>query len=83
MKERTCKICGKPFQPYRTAQLCCSRECMRENVKLHSKEKRQRETSLRLEAKKMQKQKTNWAEITKKCKEAGLSYGQAVAKGVI
>ena len=83
MKERTCKICGKTFKPTRNSQLCCSDECKRENVKQHSKEKRKRETSLRLEAKKMQKQKTDWAEITRKCKEAGLTYGQAAARGII
>lgn len=27
--------------------------------------------------------KTDWAEIERKCKEAGLSYGYAVARGII
>lgn len=82
MKECTCKICGKTFKPTRGSQLCCSDECKRENVRRHSKELRKRNKSLRLADKKMQKQKTDWAEITKKCKEAGLTYGQAVARGL-
>lgn len=82
-KERTCKICGNTFTPHHSSQLCCDIECMRENVRQHSREKRKRESSLRKIAKGMQKQKTDWAEITRKCEAAGLSYGQAVARGII
>lgn len=82
-KERTCKICGNTFLPNHSSQLCCGQECMRENVRQHSREKRKRASCLRKAAKNMQKQKTDWAEITRKCEEAGLSYGQAVARGII
>ena len=56
---------------------------MKENNKRNIIEKQKRTKALRYMTKSIQKQKTDWAEIVKKCDELGLSYGEATAKGII
>ncbi len=77
IKTKSCEICGEEFKP-KGREKACGDDC-REYGKRLSRAK----FNAKAKAKKKAHKPTNWAEITKKCKEAGLSYGEAVAKGVI
>ena len=76
-KTKSCEICGGKFKP-KGREKACGDDC-REYGKRQSRAK----FNAKAKAKKNAHNPTDWAEITKKCKEAGLTYGQAVAKGVI
>ena len=87
--KRVCKICGTEFVPYNSTQLCCSKECMAKNNYLNVlnyHEKRRLEGRKKIvppATKSKKKQQEEWAVVIRKCKEAGLSYGEAVARGLI
>lgn len=87
--KKVCKICGTEFVPQHSTQLCCTKECMRENGRNQSSsyyKKRKAEGKKNIvppATKSKKKQQEEWAVIIRKCKEAGLSYGEAVAMGVI
>ena len=76
-KKKSCEICGEEFKA-KGREKACGDEC-REYGKRQSRAK----FNAKAKAKKKAHKPTNWAEITKKCKEAGLTYGQAVARGII
>ena len=76
-KTKSCEICGGEFKP-KGREKACGDDC-REFGKRQSRAK----FNAKAKAMKINRKTTNWSEITKKCKEAGLTYGQAVAKGVI
>jgi len=76
-KTKFCEICGGEFKP-KGREKACGDDC-REFGKRQSRAK----FNAKAKAMKNKHKPTNWSEITKKCKEAGLTYGQAVAKGVI
>ncbi len=76
-KTKSCEICSEKFKP-KGREKACSDEC-REYGKRQSRKK----FNEKAKAKKNSRKRTNWAEITKKCKEAGLSYGEAVARRLI
>lgn len=79
-KDKNCKVCGRLFTPKSSADKCCCDECKDYNSKKQRADRYQLEKTQKRQAK---RHKTNWSEITSICKEAGLSYGEAVVKGVI
>ena len=77
MKKKTsCYVCCKQFIAY-GREKCCSDDCRAEGKRLSRARHYNKAKAVKAH------KPTNWAEITKKCKAAGLTYGQAVAKGVI
>ena len=76
---KICKICGETFKTPNSRQQCCPGECQQINRRNHKHEYDRRHK--RKSAK--QNKPTNWREITKRCRELGKSYGQAVADGDI
>lgn len=88
-EERTCRICGETFKPWSNSQACCSKECMEINTKILKHKQLERlkaEKAMqkkRTPTKSKKQQQKEWAEVLRKCEAAGLSYGEAVAKGVI
>lgn len=80
-REKTCKICGNSFKPTYAAEKCCSDECKLKNYERTQATNQERQA---WKAKKAKKPKpTDWSEIVRKCDEAGLTYGQAAARGII
>ncbi|MBR5305966.1 MAG: hypothetical protein IKU47_03495 [Oscillospiraceae bacterium] len=76
---RICVICGEEFQPTSSTGKCCSDECRKVNERI-TYERNKAKVKIK---KRVIVNGTDWGEITRKCKEAGLSYGEAVAKGII
>ena len=81
--ERTviCQQCGKEFTATHPSKKYCSAECLHksrlknsENYRLRNKQAVKRRPA---------KSKTDWAAIVRECKAAGLSYGEATARGII
>ena len=87
---KMCRICGTPFKKNAHNQLYCSKDCKeiamiekemtRSNRTIAEKDKKIKIHNINKRTKAIKKE---WAEIILKCEEAGLSYGEAVAKGVI
>lgn len=78
---KICKICGATFDTPNSRQQCCGAECMRINRKKNKREYNRRQKIKAANAK--NNKPTSWGEISKRCKELGKSYGQAVADGDI
>ena len=77
-----CKYCGKPFYGERASKYCenCKKEAYRYTKRLYYKEhysiKRKRKKSITLTV-------SQWEELSVKLDKMGISYGNAVAKGLI
>ena len=76
-KEKICPICGNEFTP-KGREKVCSDNCREEGKRISNERHKEKVMAM-----KNAQKPTDWKAITKKCKEAGLTYGQAVAKGVI
>lgn len=84
METRVCKICGSVFKTEYLRALCCSDECKIKNAKIN----RQKNSKLRYQANKgrneeMLRKKSNKLTVTNvatMAREAGMTYGQYVAK---
>ena len=74
-REKNCQMCGNVFIPRAPSQKYCCRQCAR---KAEIESNRKSETKKK-NKKSGQHQKAA-AEIATKAREAGLSYGQYVAK---
>lgn len=75
-----CKNCGKKFKRINNNQLYCCAQCGVEYRKKNPKgSKNDKETSGAIRP----KPKTDWAAIVRKCRQLNVSYGEAVAKGLI
>ncbi len=78
--EKTCAICGETFLPNAGTQKYCS-SCRWDIYDASKTRYRAKEIAER--KKRVRKQQKEMSEIIRKCEAAGLSYGEAVAKGVI
>ena len=76
-QKKSCVICGEIFTPKCPSEKCCSDDYKAMNIKLNKANQR-KETIL-----KRKSNRPDWAEIHRKCEAAGLSYGEAVARGII
>lgn len=76
-----CKICGKEFTTSSVAK-CCSEECKKENEKRNvaSYYMRVGKNNKKTKTKAKKEKKLTVTEIAVKAKEAGMSYGQYVAR---
>ena len=87
--KKICEICGAEFTTNRSYQICCSKPCSDINRRIrsdvyHAKIKAEGLKKVVLPAtKSKEKQQEEWAVVLRKCKEAGLSYGEAVARGLV
>ena len=87
---KTCRICGTPFEKKVHNQMYCSDDCCeiaqieramtRANKSVEETDKRIKTRNINKKTKEI---KRMWAEIILECEAAGLSYGEAVARGVI
>jgi predicted nucleic acid-binding Zn ribbon protein len=86
---KMCRICGTSFKRITGNQLYCSKDCqeiamiekqMSRAGRIKDKDKVLKTHNINKRTKEI---KRMWAEIVLKCEEAGLSYGEAVARGVI
>jgi hypothetical protein len=78
--EKICSICGERYEPKSATQKYCAVcRCDMSNVS----RRRFRAKGIAERKKRVRKHQEEMAEIVRKCEAAGLSYGQAVAKGVI
>ena len=88
-ESKICKICGAEFIPTNSSQLCCTKECMRENgrrqcnANYQKRKAKSKKIIVPTATKSKETQQAEWAVVLRKCKELGLSYSEAVAKGVI
>lgn len=80
---RTCKVCGNVFYPKCHNQLCCCLACSAENEKLNKSKSR----SVNFDVKKVKKTKSSKknktlsiGEISALAREAGMSYGEYIAR---
>lgn len=84
METRVCKICGSAFKTEYLRALCCSDECKIKNAKIN----RQKNSKLRYQTKKGRNEemlrkkssKLTVTDIATMAREAGMTYGQYVAK---
>lgn len=80
-----CMVCGKEFIVTRYNKKLCSIECRAERKRIAEREYRvkhfpSRRSSINVNHKKTRKKMLSLTEIAMKAKEAGLSYGEYVAK---
>lgn len=79
IETKFCQICGTEFQGIKRAKFC-SDKC---------KEQRKKDLAVirdelkKAEAKKKTTGGTDWKAIVRKCKKMGVSYGEAVRRGLI
>ena len=76
-----CPQCGKEFIATHPSSKFCSAECKRESKIQRSR--RCRELKMYGVNRRTPQNKTDWAAIVRECKAAGLSYGEATARGII
>ena len=69
-----CKHCKKEFTPETNGQKYCTFDC-------RIMARNERERKARME--KLHKKKTDWAAIGKRLDELGMTYGQAVQRGLL
>ena len=74
-REKNCQICGTAFIPQATSQKYCCRQCARQ-----AEQESNRKSETKKKNKKFGQHQKAAAEIATKAREAGLSYGQYVAK---
>lgn len=84
---KTCKICGREFEPKAPNGLYCSAECRKKQHRLdYENWKRRYNSEYRRHLIKKRRGPGNhkeFAEISARCAELGISYGEAVARGLI
>lgn len=79
---KQCAICSKVFEPRNSRQVTCSRKCqkIRDNSMMATwKEKNTKSTKLPREQKPKKKKPETLAQINKKARELGMTYGQYTA----
>lgn len=85
-KTLICPHCGKSFETRCTFQIYCCTECQKtaDNAKRSARRKElEKENPIKPKQKKKAKSGTDWAAIGRICKENGVTYGVAVARGLI
>lgn len=83
---KICKICGREFEPKAPNGLYCSVECQKKRHRLDCESWKRRynaEYRQRLKVKKRASNHKELAEISTRCAEMGISYGEAVARGLV
>lgn len=78
MNEKECVICGKLFQPRRVTTICCSEVCTRERNKVLNRWNKRMKTKRLKEAK--SKRKLTLTEISILATQAGMTYGEYIAR---
>lgn len=76
-EERQCEFCGKSFIAKKSNGRYCSNECARKGYKERAKEYYREK---KMEQERQAKGKLTVTEITKKARQAGMSYGKYVAQ---
>ncbi len=74
---RTCKICDKQFVSKHHSTTLCGPKCKEENKKRNAENSRKRIKEIERKGK---KKRETIIDIAVKAKEAGMSYGQYVAR---
>jgi orotate phosphoribosyltransferase len=79
LETKFCQICGTEFQGIKMAKFCSDKckEQRKKELAIMNREKK------KAEAKKKKNSETEWKAIVRKCKEMGVSYGEAVRRGLI
>ena len=78
---RECKICGELFVPRTNSHKYCSEECTKESARRNWRTKGEINRAIRKAEKRKSKNKNHEiADIAKKAREAGMSYGEYVAR---
>ena len=79
LETKFCQLCGTEFQGANPAKFCSDKckEQRRKELAIMGREKK------RAEAEKKKTGGTDWKAIVRKCKEMGVSYGEAVRRGLI
>ena len=79
LETKFCQMCGAEFQGANPAKFC-SDECKAKRKTYLANVWREKK---RAEGKKKKTGGTDWKAIVRKCKEMGVSYGEAVRRGLI
>lgn len=79
---KTCVICGEEFKTNNKKRQACSTDCIRIHRRTTSSNARNGREETRAQ-KKTRENREKWGAIEAKCNALGLSYGQAVARGLI
>lgn len=79
--ERVCLECGKTFTPRRADQKCCCRECQKKRANRLLRVKTQGAREMQTAAPK--KPEVSIRDALRIANEHGLTYGQAVGRGLI
>ena len=78
---KTCVICGEEFKTNNKKRQACSTDCIKAYRRLNGEKARHPEETRA--QKKSRENREKWAAIEAKCNELGVSYGYAVAMGLI
>jgi len=82
LKKLICSICGREFEGRASNAKYCSHECMKEGARISNRNRKRYRSQARkdLKVERVRYTTSSIAEIAKMAAEAGMSYGQFVAK---
>jgi len=73
LEEKNCAICSSRFQPTRSWQLCCSKECTYERQKIMARWNKKTKPKVK------KVKKLSLQELSVEARKHGMSYGKYIA----